>query len=109
MVDLSGVDSFRSCYKNMIITILLYVLSLVMGIVAGFCNTLASGFSLWPATVLQGLTYFFTNLMNWNFIFNVVAMLSAFKYLLGFLVLYVGARLTIKIFNFFRGAGGMDI
>ena len=81
----------------------------MLSVIADFCNILASGWHVWPSTVLTGLTYFFTALMNFDFLLNVKAMLQALSFLFGFLVIYYGIKLFLKIMNFFRGSGNIDV
>ena len=93
----------------MITSIFLYILTFILGAIAGLMGFIAHGWSVWPSNVLDGLTYFFSHLMNWNFLLNTYALLQAISTLIKFLVIYVGVRLALKLFNWMRGAGGIDI
>ncbi len=93
----------------MISSIFLYALNFILGSIAGLMGFISHGWSVWPSNVLDGLTYFFTNLMNWNFLINTYALLQAISSLIKFLIIYVGIRLALKLFNWMRGAGGIDI
>lgn len=93
----------------MITTIILYILGFILGLVSGFTDILANGWSVWPSTLLEGLTYFFTSLMGIDFLLNIVALLTMIKFLIGFLAIYVSIKLLLKMFNWLRGSGGLDI
>jgi hypothetical protein len=93
----------------MIITVLLYVLGFILGIVAEFCDTLSFGLHVWPAVILNGLTYFFSILMKIDFILNIRALLFGIQWALGFLVAYYGIKLLLKIVNWFRGSGSIEV
>ena len=93
----------------MITSIFLYILTFILGAIAGLMGFIAHGWGVWPSNVLDGLTYFFSHLMNWNFLLNTYALLQAISTLIKFLVIYVGVRLALKLFNWMRGAGGIDI
>lgn len=93
----------------MITSVLLYVLSFILSLVSALTDFIAQGWSVWPASVLSGITYFFTQLMNWDFLINVVALLTAIKWLVGFEVLYLSTKLVLKIINWVRGAGPIDL
>jgi hypothetical protein len=90
-------------------TLVLWILGFMLSMIAGFCNIIASGWSVWPPVVLNGLTYFFGLLMNWNFILNTRALLTGIKYLVGFLIIYFGIKLALKLFNWIRGSGPLDV
>jgi hypothetical protein len=93
----------------MITTIFLYIISFIFGTIGDIMLTIAGNFSIWPAGVLSGLTYFCTQLMNWNFLLNIKELLSMLKFMVGFDIIYVGIRLLLKLFNYIRGAGPLDI
>ena len=87
----------------------LYVLSFILSVVADFCDTLAHGWHVWPAVILNGLTYFFGIIMKIDFILNISALLVGIQWALGFLVIYYGVKLLLKIVNWFRGTGPIDV
>lgn len=93
----------------MIITLLIYILSFILGAISGLMTLLANGWSIWPSSVLSGMTYFFTQLMNFNFLFPVDTFLAVLIFMVRFDVIYVGVRLLLKMFNWIRGSGGLDI
>lgn len=93
----------------MITNIFIYIISFLIGGIAGLSNFIARGFSIWPDSVINGLTYFFTILMNWDFLINISALLSAIKFMIAFDVIYVGVKLLLKLFNWIRGSGGIEI
>lgn len=93
----------------MITTVILYIVSFLLSIISGLCNMIAKDFSVWPSNILDGLTYFFTNLMNIDFFLNISAMLTSMKWLVGFLVIYVSIKLALRIMNWVRGSGELDV
>ena len=70
---------------------------------------IAQGWSVWPDSLLSGLTYFFTILMNWDFLLNITQLLTAIKFFIAFLVIYLLIKLALKIINWVRGAGPVDL
>lgn len=93
----------------MITDIFLYIISFLIGTVGNIMTAIASDFSIWPPVLLNGLTYFFTQLMNWNFFIPIDSLLQAIKFLIDFLASYVSIKLLLKLFNFARGSDGLDI
>lgn len=93
----------------MIFTLLIYGMGMLLGGIASFLIFITGGWSLWPSNLLQGLTYFFTQLTTWNFILNTVELLKAFKFLIDFLALFFSVKLVLKLFNFSRGSGEIDV
>ncbi len=84
-------------------------MSFILGTIATFSNFLAGGWSPWPASLLNGLTYFLTNLMNWDFLLNIKQMLTAIKWMVSFDIIYISVKLLLKLFNWIRGAGGIEV
>ena len=65
---------------------------------------------VWPTAFLTGLTYFFSALANFNFIFPIDTLFDVISFLLFFEVSFFSAKLILKIFNYARGVGsGLDI
>lgn len=93
----------------MITDILLYIISFLLGVVADISLFLSRGWTIWPENVLDGLTYFFTVLMKFNFLFPVDTLLTALIFLLNFEVIYISVRFLMKVVSFFRGSGEMDV
>jgi hypothetical protein len=93
----------------MITTIILYILSFILQTISGLSNFIANGFSIWPDNVINGLTYFFTALTNWDFILNTTEMLKAIKWSIYFDIVYVSIKLLLKLFNWIRGSGELDV
>jgi hypothetical protein len=90
----------------MIFTWILYLFALIIKAIAAILPV----WSLWPASLLDGINYFFQNLASFNFIFPIDALFSVIIFLIQFEALYFTAKLIMKVFNFFRGAGsGVDI
>lgn len=93
----------------MITSFILYILGFILSLVVGLINIIAKDFSIWPTTVLDGLTYFFTHLMTLDFALNIVSMLTSIKWLIGFLVVYVSIKILLRFINWMRGSGELDI
>ena len=93
----------------MIITLLLYGISFFLDMASGASNLIAKNYTIWPSNVIDGLTYFFTNLMTFNFLLNVYQMLLSIKWVVTFIVIYVLVRLFLKFINFVRGSGELDV
>jgi len=88
---------------------IIYIFSFILGIVGDFSNLIAKGWTVWPSSVLNGLTYFFTTLMNFNGLFPVDTLLIAVKFFIGFDIIYIGVKLLLKLFNWIRGASGIEL
>lgn len=67
-------------------------------------------FTVWPQTLIDGLTYIFNALAKFNFILPVDTFFSALLFFIHFNALYLGAKLSLKLINFVRGTGtGLEI
>jgi hypothetical protein len=93
----------------MITDIALYLLALIMTLMFTISDTISSGWSVWPASFLSGLTYFFQLLMTFNFIFPIDTLFDVIKFIISFEVIYLGVKLLLKLFNYIRGASGIEI
>jgi hypothetical protein len=93
----------------MITDIILYILSLIMTLMFTISDTLTAGWTIWPPTALQGINYFFQQLMMFNFIFPMDTLMIVIIFILTFEVLYFSVKLLLKLFNWIRGAGGIEI
>lgn len=93
----------------MIISVLLFVVSFLFDSVVFIMQFIAKDFSVWPDNVLNGFTYFFTSLMNFDFILNTTELLNMLKYLIAFDVIYISIKLLLKLFNWVRGSGGVEL
>jgi hypothetical protein len=93
----------------MIIDILLWIISLILGSVGSIIVFISGGWSIWPVEVLQGFTYFFQHLMNFNIIFPVDTLLHVISTMIKFDVAYVSVKLLLKLVNWARGAGGVEL
>lgn len=93
----------------MISDIFLYILSFILGVIGNMLTFVTLGWHIWPASVIDGLTYFCQHLMSFNIIFPIDTLLTALKFFVGFEAIYLPARLLIKFFNWIRGAGPMEI
>lgn len=93
-------------------TLIFYILSFILGTIGNIMYFIAKDFSIWPSPLLDGLTYFFTKLMNLDFIIPIggsLGLLAAILFMIRFDVAYIGVKILLKIFNWIRGAGGIDI
>ena len=93
----------------MITDIALYLLGLIMTLMFTISDSIASGWTVWPASLLNGLTYFFQQLMIFNFLFPIDTLLSVIVFIINFEVVYFGVKLLLKLFNYIRGASGIEI
>ena len=91
----------------MIVGIIIYIFSFIIGIIGAVLGAISRGFTIWPKALLDGFTYFFSKLMDFNILFPVDTFLTVFKWLLGFLVIYGGVKILFKIFNYFRGSDSL--
>jgi hypothetical protein len=90
----------------MIFTFLFYILSLFLGNIVIILPT----WTLWPNSLLTGITYFASSMAKLNFIFPIDSLFSVILFIINFEVLYFLAKLIMKIFNYVRGTGsGLDI
>lgn len=93
----------------MIIDILLYIVSIVLGAVGNIIVFISGGWSIWPPVLLQGFTYFFQHLMNFNIFFPVDTLLTVLSTIIKFDVAYVSVKLLLKLVNWARGASGIEL
>ena len=94
----------------MIIDIFLYLVSLILGGVGSLIVFISGGWSIWPPVVLQGFTYFFRHLMDFNTIgLPVDTALVAISTMIKFDVAYVSVKLLLKLVNWARGASGIEL
>lgn len=90
----------------MIITGLFYILTFFIS----FIVLLLPTWSIWPDSLLTGLTYFFSSLAKLNFIFPIDTLFTVLLFIVNFEILYFSSKLVMKLFNYFRGTGsGLDI
>lgn len=90
----------------MIVDILLVIAGWFIQLIAYILPT----WTLWPADVLAGLNYFCGSLAKLNFLFPVDTLFTCILFFINFEVLYFGAKILMKLFNFIRGTGsGIDI
>lgn len=81
----------------------------MLGYFMGLVALLAPTWTLWPDGFINGITYFFTGLMKFNFIFPVDTALQGINFLASFAVLFFSAKLLIMLVNWLRGAGEIKI
>jgi hypothetical protein len=90
----------------MIFTILFYILTLILQTVIIILPT----WNVWPASLLDGITYFSSAIGTLNFIFPVDTLFAVILFIINFEALYFLSKLIMKIFNYIRGTGsGLDI
>jgi hypothetical protein len=93
----------------MITSMILYLFSFLLSLLSSMTDFLAQGWSVWPASVLNGLTYFFSLLMDWDFLINTSQLLTATKWLMDFEIIYLSTKLLLKLFNWIRGTGSIEL
>lgn len=93
----------------MITDMFLYILALVMTLIFQISDSISAGWSVWPSGVLNGLTYFFQQMMMFNFLFPVDTLFSVIIFIINFEVIYLGVKVLLKLFNWLRGASGIEI
>lgn len=87
---------------SLLLTLIYYLLLII-------CSILPT-YQIWPNELLDGLTYFFSQLSNFNFIFPIDSLFSAIVFFVSFEALYLTAKLIMKVFGFARGTGtGLDL
>jgi len=97
---------FFSIKKYMIVTLLLYVLTMFLNMV----TVILPSWEVWPTALLDGLTYFLSLLGKLNFILPMDTFMSVLLFLVTFETVYFGTKIIMKVFNFLRGTGsGLDI
>jgi hypothetical protein len=90
----------------MIASAFIYLISSFLGIIVFLLPT----WTVWPASLLTGLTYFFSSLAKLNFLFPIDSLFTVILFIINFEVLFLTAKLIMKIFNYIRGTGsGLDI
>jgi len=93
----------------MITDIILYIFSFFLSVIGNTASFISGDWHIWPTSVLSGFTYFCQNLMTFNIIFPIDQLLIALHTLITFLTIYLAVRLLMKIFNWVRGSGPIDI
>lgn len=90
----------------MITTLLLTILYFFIMIICALLPT----WQIWPADFLNAVGYFFEHIAGLNFIFPIDSFFEVFSFFISFEVLYLTAKLIMKVFNFARGTGsGLDL
>lgn len=90
----------------MITTIILYIISFFF---SGLVVLLPS-WTVWPAAFTTGLNYFVGALSGFNFLFPIDTLFTVIIFIINFEVLYLTAKMVMKLFNYIRGTGsGLDI
>lgn len=90
----------------MITDIFIYLIRIFIDFVVWLLPT----WTVWPTALLDGLTYVFASMAKLNFILPIDSLFAVLLFFIQFEVLYLGAKLVMKLFNFIRGTGsGLDI
>ncbi|ARF10118.1 hypothetical protein Indivirus_18_2 [Indivirus ILV1] len=85
-----------------------FILLLLYSILGGLAIALPH-FSIWPASILNAITYLINSLAIANFIFPIDTLFYCVNLFIGFLILYYGTKLLVSIFNWLRGSGEIKI
>ena len=93
----------------MLIDILIFIASLILGTIGSIIGFISGGWSIWPPAVLQGFTYFFQHLMTFNLFLPVDTFLLVLSLVIKFDVYYVSVKLLLKLANWIRGASGVEL
>lgn len=66
--------------------------------------------TVWPSALLDGVNYACQSLAKLNYILPIDSLFAVLIFIIQFEVLYLTAKLVMKVFNFIRGTGsGLDI
>ena len=93
----------------MITDIFLYLVGLIMTLVFTISDSITGGWSVWPQNFLDGLTYFFQQVMVFNFLLPIDTLFTVIQFIIAFEVMYLGVKILFKLFNFIRGASGIEL
>jgi hypothetical protein len=93
----------------MITDTIIYILSFLLRVMTHILIFITQGWSLWPASIIDGMNYFFQHLMTFNIVLPIDLWLQAISFLIKFIVIYVPVKLLMKVVNFFRGSGPIDM
>lgn len=93
----------------MITDMFLYILALIMTMIFQISDSISSGWTVWPAGVLNGITYLFQQLMIFNFLFPIDTLFEVIIFIIKFEIFYLGVKILLKLFNYIRGASGIEI
>lgn len=93
----------------MITNIILYLVNLIMTLIFTLSDALCSGWTVWPSSVLNGLSYLLQQLMIFNFIFPVDTLFTVIIFIVNFEAIYLSIKILLKLFNWLRGASGIEI
>jgi hypothetical protein len=93
----------------MITDIILYLISLVLTLMFTISDAISSGWSVWPSSVLDGITYLLQQLMVFNFLFPIDTLFTVMVFILNFEAIYLSVKVLLKLFNWLRGASGIEI
>jgi len=90
----------------MITNILLTIITQFVGLII----FVLPKWNLWPQALVNGINYFSSALVKFNFIFPIDTLFDILKFLPNFFIVYFVVRLVLMIFNYARGTGkGLDL
>jgi hypothetical protein len=90
----------------MIADIFLYIIGQLIHFVAGILPT----WTVWPASLLDGLSYFCSSMAKLNFLIPIDSIFAVILFMVNFEVAWLGAKLLLKLANYIRGTGsGIEI
>lgn len=89
----------------MILTLLFYILTIFLTLITAILPT----WELWPADLTNSLTFYLSTLGKFNFLLPIDTLFTIISFYIGFEVLYFTSKIVMKIFNYFRGASGIDL
>lgn len=93
----------------MITDTILYIFGFFIDTTASIATFISFDWHVWPRGVLDGFTYFFQSLMKLNLLFPIDTLLQAILFLVGFLSIFYSVKILLKIINWTRGSGSIDI
>jgi len=72
-------------------------------------NYLLPNFSIWPTSLLIGITYLANAVMSFNFIFPIDKLFEVISFLIIFFSYFLSAKIIFMIINYIRGTDSIDI
>lgn len=93
----------------MIVAFFINILTVILSMISSFSNFFAQNFTIWPDEVLDGISYFTSGILKFDFALNTYALLQALLFFITFDVIYYTVKLLIKFVNWIRGADGLEI
>ena len=69
--------------------------------------TFATSDQIWPQSLIDGIYYIAHSFANFNFIIPIDTLFNCILFLILFMTGVAGYLITAKVFNYFRGSGGL--